>query len=889
MSKRRFILHVVSHTRWDREWYRTFQNLRVEQVHLMDVLLDTLTTQSRFASFTLDGQTILLDDYLEVRPGERDRIARLVQGGRLEIGPWYILTDEFLVSAEALVRNLELGAQTAAQYGARMNVGYTPNSSGHVGQMPQILCNFGITSAVIMRGLGNAPAELWWEAPDGSRVLVSHLRDGYSNAMPLPTAEDELKAVLVQARDSLKRHSATDTLLLMNGGDQKPAQAETPDLIGAIKKRFRGTQVIHSSLTAYLDEVLASSDHDLPIVVGELRSPQRFYLMSGVLSTRMWLKQRNHAIQTLLEHWAEPFSAWATRFDSQYSPEDASLINGKRSRLRSPAALNRLAWRTLLQNHHHESIAGCSIDQVTNEIRARFDQAEQIAQEIAQQNLDYLASQVNTASLPGDDSLLPIIVFNSAGQAYSDLVTVEVPGQPDLLWPFEVIDEVGNSLPFDIIRGIPQDENESAVPTTLQIQFVAQDVPACGYRTYALRPAKAAPEYPEIDDGLTVENEYLSVTISTDDGTLTLFDKRSGRSFSGLNRYVDGGDRGDAYNYCPPTRDTIIDIATNTPLHVERQVGVSAQSLSFLQIYRLPNELTPERNARLPLAAQFAPMSIVTTLRIASGIPRVDIEVDVTNGARDHRLRVHFPTGIITQEAFYDGHFEVVSRPVALPATDDTLAWVEQPVTEVPQRAFVSVLGDETGLTIANRGLPEVAVIADGDTTEIALTLLRCVGWLSRDDLSNRIGSPGPEIEIPNAQCLGEHTFEYSVIPHGADPLPAWQEAWGYQSPLAAMLTDVGTGQLPLHNSLVTLDNPAFILSAVKTSADGEGLIVRGYNIGEEMETVTLALGVPFAHADRVQMDEGPDDLPLSIDKNGHVQFEARPSEIVTIYFANPT
>jgi mannosylglycerate hydrolase len=885
MSRRRFTLHVVSHTRWDREWHRPFQDLRLKQVYLMDTLLDALTAEPRFASFTLDGQTILLDDYLEVRPEERHRIASLVQEGRLEIGPWHVSTDEFLVSPEALVRNLQLGAQTAAQFGARMDVGYLPNSSGHIGQMPQILRDFGITSAVIMRGLGDAPAELWWEAPDGSQVLVSYLRDGYNNATLLPATEDELKAALVKARDSLKKHSATDILLLMNGGDHQTAQLEVPDLIGAIKKRFRGTQVVHSSLSAYLDEVL-SSNHDLPTVVGELRSPQRFHLKAGVLSARMWIKQRNHAIQTLLERWAEPFSAWATLLDSGQPPSATSGLDGSRGRLRSPASLTAHAWRILLQNHHHDSIGGCSVDQVVHEMQVRFDQAEQVAQEIADQNLDYLAGQVDTNSLPGDTPLLPVVVFNAAGHAYTDIVSVQVSPPPDL-WPFEVIDETGTPVPFDVTGDLPEDPDEP--PAALEVRFVAQDIPAFGYRTYALRPAEALPGPPEADEEPTIENEFLSVTVDPGDGTLTLFDKRSGQSFPGLNCYVDGGDCGDVYSHCPPRRDTIIDIATNTPLTTERRVSTVEQSLRFLQIYRLPNELAGKRDARLQLAAQFAPLPIVTTLRITQGVPRVDIETSVTNTARDHRLRVHFPTGIVAQEAFYDGHFEVIRRPVALPGAEDTSRWVEQPVPEVPQRAFVTVPGDETSLTIANRGLPEVAILANDDGgTEIALTLLRCVGWLSRDDLDNRQGSPGPQLEMPGAQCRGEHLFSYSVIPHCSDPLPAWQEAWGFQTPVVARVTDLQAGRLPLSGSLATVDNPAFVLSAVKTAAYGEGLIVRGYSISQEREQVELWTGLPFTHAERVRLDETPVDLPLSVEESGRYRFEARPSEIVTIYLAEP-
>ncbi len=885
MTKRPFVLHLVPHTRWHREGYQTFQRSRLRLVDLLDHLIDLLNRSDQM-QFLLDGQVILVDDYLEVRPQQRAALVELVGRGKLHIGPWYVNPDPFLVSPEALVRNLLQGRHTSAQFGAWLNVGYLPDTSGHIGQMPQILRGFGVESVVVRDGLGEVPAELWWDSPDGSRVLLIYLRDGYQNAAQLPLDIDSLKAALGHARDSLKEHSSACELLMMNGADQQDAQAAYDEVIQEANRRFRGTRVVYSSLPYYVEQVLAEGDK-FPTVVGELRSPQRFVMGLGVLSTRMWLKQRNHTAQQMLERWAEPFSTWATLIGSTEANHPDKMIP-----LRSQADLLTHAWRILLQNQAVDSIRGTSCDQVHREMIARFDQVEQIAQEIIDQNLCYLAQQINTQALPIDGPAVPIVVFNATGQPHTDLVTFEMV-LPDFLRPFEVIDESGTVLPSEmLIAPTPLGHGNDKKDETITVRFVAQDVPSFGYRTYALRPAHDAPAGTvTVDDqGLSIENEMLSLSVTLEEGTLALFDKRTGRSFSGLNRYVDGGDRGDAFSFCAPQRDTVIDVPTNAPLHVIRLVGPVTQTLETFQIYRLPETLTEDQEARLPLAAQFVPVSVTTTITITRSVPRIDIEATIVNSARDHRLRVHFPTGVIGQQALFDGHFEVVQRDIALPAAEDTVGWAEQPATEQPQRAFTTVLGSETGLTIANRGLPEVAVLATVQGIEIALTLLRCIGWLSRETVPNRRDNAGPQIAIPEAQCQGEYTFVYSIIPHSADPLPAWHEAWAFETPLRVQITDVHPGRLPLTGSLVTTDNPRFVVSAIKAAAGGQGIIVRGYNLSHEAEHVTLHTDVPFEQAKRVTLDESTVIEEIRLRAKGHkISFEARPAEIVTVRLHPPT
>ena len=163
-------VHLISHTHWDREWYLTREQFRLRLIDLVDRVLEMLRADSGYAYFHLDGQTIVLEDYLELHPENADEIRGLIRSGRLLVGPWYVMPDEFLVSGESLVRNLALGHRIARAFGGSMPVGYLPDLFGHVGQMPQILRQFGLDNAILWRGFGGPPAEYWWESPDGSRV-----------------------------------------------------------------------------------------------------------------------------------------------------------------------------------------------------------------------------------------------------------------------------------------------------------------------------------------------------------------------------------------------------------------------------------------------------------------------------------------------------------------------------------------------------------------------------------------------------------------------------------------------------------------------------------------------------------------------------------------------
>ncbi|HZD58486.1 MAG TPA: glycoside hydrolase family 38 C-terminal domain-containing protein, partial [Anaerolineales bacterium] len=432
-------------------------------------------------------------------------------------------------------------------------------------------------------------------------------------------------------------------------------------------------------------------------------------------------------------------------------------------------------------------------------------------------------------------------------------------------------------------------------PSRVRLQFLARDVPGCGYRTFWLvaRPGSspAPPEpvrlggwmrfmipaldilsrTPFIRDRVSpsstgtadqkdasgppymISNQYFEVKASPSDGTLTVLDKRSGNFYSGLNRFVDGGDSGDEYNYNPPPEDDLIDQAKIHAVRISR--NDVQQTLKLSLDLHVPRGLLQDRQSR---DAQRISLPITTWVTLVSDVPRVDIRTEIDNGnpaVRDHRLRVHFPAPFRAEHADHDGHFMIIRRPVGVPEFDQD--WIEEPRPEVPQRTFTSISNADMGLAIANRGLPEIEVLVNSSgNAEITLTLLRCVGWLSRGDLSTRKGHAGPMIATPEAQMPGKYTFKYSILPHQNSLLDVYYQARAFNTPMKALAAAPHSGALPRTTSFVQVALRDLVVSSLKAAEDGKGWIIRGYNLSGEKRHLSLRTLVPFDHVARVNLAE---------------------------------
>ncbi len=969
-------LHFISHTHWDREWYEPFQIFRIRLAQTVDKALDILATDPDYKYFMLDGQTIVLEDYLEIQPGRERELREHIRAGRVLVGPWYVLPDEFLVSGEAIIRNLMRGIRIANSFGKCMRIGYIPDPFGHISQMPQILSGFGINNAMFRRGLADEPTELWWEGADTTRVLATYLRDGYDNAAWLASEPEEFTRGVRRLMDSLAPYAVTDHMLMMHGTDHMPPWENLPQMLRAAEARIPDVRIIHSNLPAYahaVEQALSSGGKDrLTVVKGELRNPKRHHLLPGVTSTRMWIKQRNARAQSLLEQWAEPLAAVAL-----------NLARVQGTMLRDVPSELHLAWKYLLQNHPHDSICGCSVDQVHQEMAPRFDWVEQIGREVVKRSQEFIVREIdtgypgNTQPAPEARSAVPIVVFNPTLGPRSDAVTAQIDLPPGLT-QYQMMDASGTAVPsLELGRHVEEYAHVTATADDLRwmfgdmqsgkvngqnlqefafrmedaqvyidltvsnqsrpdparlkagldelaryganpgvktfhvrvrslvradLTFFAGGVPGYGYKTFWLTTMPdASPASAESSPLMKViESEFLRVEPDPIDGTLTVTDKTSGVAFVGVNRFVDGGDRGDLYNHCPPEQDSIVDAPAAPPVVEIVENNSLRQVLRIRSTLHVPLSLTPDRRARSETKIDL-PISTVVTLNARAR--RIDFQTQVENLARDHRLRVEFPTPIRTDKSYADQAFDIVERDVHLPQASSE--WVERPVPTKPLQHFVRVDDGQVGLALATCGLPEYQVKRDNregnengaarDGVILSLTLLRCIGSISRPDLDCRRGDAGPEKPTPGAQEPGTHLFQYSLIPHvvtapssgevAASPLDwrgAHVQALGFSFPLRAVPTDTHAGELPSSVSWVEVSHSDFIITAIKPPEEGEGIIVRGFNVGEETIDVQLTPFRRFGRVTRLNLNEDPIG-PLEWNQAQQVQLTLKPREIVTL------
>lgn len=861
-------VHVISHTHWDREWYLTREQYRLRLVDLIDAVLDRMDQDPRFRYFHLDGQTIVLGDYLEVRPDQGDRLRQRIAEGRLLVGPWYVMPDMFLVSGESLVRNLALGHRIAESFGGVMRAGYTPDPFGHVAQMPQILAGFGLDNAILWRGFGGPRAEYTWQGLDGTRVLLLHFpKEGYCNAFRLPLlpapARREEAAALVSREQS---RSSVGAALLMAGVDHTEPHPELLTMMDEIGAS--GVTASLSTLPAYVNAVrasLAAAGAHLEVVSGELRAGEEYSnLLPGVLSARTYLKKSNVRAQALLEKTLEPLALMAFLAGEPY-----------------PTGILAYAWKTLLENHPHDSICGCSIDEVHAENETRFARVLQVAEGQALKSLRALARRVE----PGPSGSIRFLVVNTDLEVFDGVVEAVIdipirsaePGRrldpgvfeaPLAFFPAgsvvrEVTDPEGRAIPFQEVgreSRIEQWTSRVEVPLAVEVERLRLvcdvSIPSVGFVALDARlgsgPALAASETAH---SRSIENDVLRIEAAPD-GTVNVLDKRTGITFGSVLEIEDVGDVGDEYNYSPPGKDLRVTSRGGAAAVEVTAAGALRRALRIATSLSVPAEAAPDRTRR---AQERAALGVVIELEIDQGSPVVSGRVRLENTALDHRVRLLFPTGASSvAESRADSAFGVVSRPAQRLAPASPLP--EEPVNAFPLQSFVDAGDHRAGMTVMSEGLMEYEVVGNA----IALTLVRSVGWLSREDLATRRGNAGPSLATPGAQCLGVHEFRFAFAPRSTPPREAelYERSRNFLSPKAIVTGTNGPtvgAPLPARHSFLSIDcepSRSVVLSALKKADLGDGIVLRVFNPGSEPVELRLSGDREMARVFRADLRE---------------------------------
>ncbi|TFG24085.1 MAG: hypothetical protein EU533_02500 [Promethearchaeota archaeon] len=837
----------------------------------MDKLLEILDNDPNYSNFTLDGQVIPLEDYLEVRPEMEDKIKHYTKERRLSIGPMYVLPDEFLVSGESIIRNLLIGHQLSQKFGRVMKVGYIPDPFGHIAQLPQILSEFELPAILFWRGFGDEfednelNIEFLWNAPGNAASLLGiHLIFSYGSVANMSTnaVNGNYRAALTKIKrmiSQFEKYTATPYIVLNSGSDHHEAKPEIPEIVKQWNNKYPEKKLVQSDFEYYINKIL-NLKPSLNSFKGELRGGRYAHLLSGVFSARMWIKQRNTAIEYLYEKYSEPISTMTCCLDknNEFIYPKGYLLTG-------------LKW--LIKNHPHDSICGCSIDQVHNEMKTRFDWAEQIGEEVFKNSMLYL---IDLIKLSTSNNNIPFIVYNPLPWKRKDLVhfnilshikraTKKSPGD------FNIIDSEGQNVSYQVKNVKENPRYQTVFSISHSCSFLVE-IPACGFKVFYLIPDQKPP-IPDIkilslnSGEHFIENEFYKVNINLN-GNIQMIDKENNEFYDNICFFEDVGDWGDEYDFAGPQENQTDLKFTSEDLNIlsiEQYInGPSQKTIKIDANLNLPSSLTEDRYNR----DDYLVSNLISIyISVYSGIKRVDFRVILENKSKDHRIRVLFPTKIKTETVDCDGHFYVLSRSISLPSAEK---WAQKPLPTNHQKDFVSVSDSKSTFAVINKGLPEYEAIKnDNGTITLAITLLRCVEWLSRYDLSTRPNDAGPDLNTPGAQCVGKHQFEFSLIT--SQNASSWIGAKIHQTgkevnnPLKILFPEVvrspmrtadkvmikqfgiltyfdhpnvkdRESYLPPELSFLEIFNPNIVLSALKKSETTDDLIIRVYNISSISE-----------------------------------------------------
>jgi mannosylglycerate hydrolase len=896
-----------------------------------------------------------LQDYLEIRPEREGAIRTLVTEGRLAVGPWFCLPDEFCVGGESLIRNLLLGHRIAARFGAVSKTGYSPFSWGQISQMPQLYTGFGIDMMSFYRGTNTLEAkgksEYWWQGPDGTRILVSRLAprprynvwyliqravfwnldsverrnydwtqiggpfrmldapnenlDGLFVHPQFAYHAEHIPAQTRRAIDEQTGHWTTPHRFWSSGHDSSSPDVREIRMIDDCGKALAGeADVFHSTVKAWQDGVLANVADDLPVVEGEMHHPaapgSSSELIGWILSARTYIKQENFATERALTHYAEPLSVIAALLGTAY-----------------PLSYIHTAYNWLLQNHGHDSIAGCARDVVHDDMMYRYRQAREIGSCLVEQGMMELCRSIDFGDWTPDD--VAMVVYNPAAFPRREIMSIvlDVPAA----WDSDGIaihDSAGAKLDTQVteldsaIKPLYSHCSDvvNVIPSVrYRLNVALPELPSMGYKAFKVSPVHTIGKVTTgtqpvsmLTGPQSMANERIEVTINAN-GTLDVRDIVTGRDHRGLGYFRDSSETGDPWVHTPTERDAVYTTLNATARVALVRDGVLETVFRVELDWALPESSVENDGARSPHLKAYP---IVNTVTLRRGQPWVEIQTTLDNTVENHYLQVCFPSDIRSDIVHVQGQFDIIARSMLPP--DHTL-YYETPQTEQPMNSFIDISDGMAGLGLLNEGLKAYTGNADPRRT-LNLTLLRCfpMKLCAMDDRTDYTRTDH------GGQCPGRHTFRYGIAPHAGDWAAAnlWRLADRFNRPFTAAQTGpTRHGHAPKERSFLEIENPRVQLSALKRSEDESGWVVRLFNTHDGAVTTRLRFNAgrtgqaatqspaerveaefalpdadtpPWREIKTVTLEERPCDA-LTQDDAGWVDVALGPRRIVTVLF----
>lgn len=923
-------LIFLPHTHWDREWYLPFEVFREKLVEVIDELTEVMGHNSDYKYFLLDGQTIVLEDYLEIK-GENPQLLKLIKEGRIGIGPWYVLPDEFLVTGESIIRNLKRGFDLARKFGREpVKVGYLPDMFGHISQMPQILRGFGIDSAIVWRGVPLMKRNHFlWQSREGSSVLAMYLPTGYGFIFNLPNSGVEFLKGLNFFLFFTKARDESGVYMLPIGTDHWALETGLPKLIKGVSELEKDWKLEIGKLEDYFEQ-LKPNGEGIPSYLGELRSNEQALILPSVASARLYLKEMNHRASALIEKYLEPIATLA---------KPGVDIKNEMDYL----------WKLILSNHPHDSICGCSVDEVHQEMETRYKKKFQLGEYLLGKMLARITKfengENNYISIwnPNPSTSPAVIFFENEVFAPQNLILEDKQGRK---YPLEMVSRIqteellyqmefpsaiswvvfnwfsaeqlfgyytnfirtrreGEKLWIELhlgskpmnypvkaelarIQAMIGKEKISQVALQIyrkpsyQMVAVIDELDGPGLSTFQVkkRKVKFKSELTRSESGL--ENKWLKLRID-EAGKIRVLEKDSGKEI--LVEFSDRADAGDSYNFEPLKNDTPI----TKPEKFRFKFGPSGKkfaTVDLVHFYHFPVALDSSRNQR---SKNKTVIILRTRIYLYSGLRRVDFETNFENKAKDHRLQVDFWYPELLDSFWAESGFDLVKRkiePEALPSQPAEISLArlafgsEANYATSPIQNFGLLENQELSVILAGRGLKEIVAEQNQENkrTRLSFTLCRAIGYLSRANLSFRTGLAGPPLETPEAQCLRKFSWNYSLLffrpPHKHHPVFAF--AYNFVFPPLAFPGKVLT-TIPFQ-----LNNPKIILSALYPSPEGK-IIARFFNSGFQNEKIEIKLDDKVVKVKEVNLEEKVIPQSTLEVKDKTIIRELKPGEITTL------
>ncbi|UOR11507.1 mannosylglycerate hydrolase [Halobacillus amylolyticus] len=839
-------VHIVPHMHWDREWYFSTEESRILLVNNMEEIMDRLETDPDYPYYVLDGQTSILEDYFAVKPEAKDRVKKLVQAGKLIIGPWYTQTDEMVVGGESIVRNLLYGIKDSKEFGNPMMIGYLPDSFGQSAQMPHILNGFDIKYTIFWRGTserhGTDKTEFHWETKDGSKVLVQLLPLGYAIGKYLPQDEAALQQRMEKYFPVLDRGATTDHQLLPNGHDQMPIQKDIYEVMEKLKQLYPDREFFLSKYENIFAEL--EKQANLATLNGEFLDGKYMRVHRSIFSTRMDIKAANTRVENKITNLLEPLASMAYDLGFEYHH-----------------GLIELIWKEIMKNHAHDSIGCCCSDKVHREIANRLF----LAEEKTDQLIEFYKRQM-VDSMETSHDMDRLTLFNFLPYEREEVVTMEIISKYSA---FSLENEEGEAVEYEVLQAEEIDPGlidrqivhygnyEPFIQYKIQLKAT---LPAMGYRTLFVKEGQESRGHSK-QNKQSIETDYYKISVNSN-GSLNIWDKQLEKSFDQVLLLENGGDDGDEYDYSPLENEELI-FSDDVEADVALEQNDYAASIDIRYSMDVPKDIK-ERKA----GERTSKVDVHFNLSISNHKPIIEVTCELDNFAKDHRLRTYIPTGLSSSFSIADNQFGHIKRDVYDAAMDvwQEENWSERPDPIYPMLNFIGLSNERYGISVLTNSTREYEIVGEYYDT-IALTLFRSIGHLGKADMIRRPGRPsGIKLPTPDSQMIGKLTLDFALYLHKGSTLQAnvAKVAKEYLTPVhtynkipynAMKLNESGV-KTPLSFQLLKEEGTHAVLSTLKKSEQDDTLVLRVFNPSDEASEAIYHFGDEVKEVYRTNLNE---------------------------------